>query len=96
VDGIDHANADIGIQLIYQFTDDLGRGMQEDLQSGTIIEEARLQQVVGGEGDVEMRDFEEIADDVVNPVVYTDLATRVNWSEEMQLNWYRNSSSHRM
>jgi hypothetical protein len=75
VDGIDHANADTGIQLIYQFTDDLGRGMQEDLQSGTIIEEARPQQVVGGEGDVEVRDFEEIADDVVNPVVYTDLAT---------------------
>jgi hypothetical protein len=66
---------DTGIQLIYQFTDDLGRGMQEDLQSGTIIEEARPQQVVGGEGDVEVRDFEEIADDVVNPVVYTDLAT---------------------
>ena len=45
VDGVDHANADTGIQLIYQFTDDpsaalrtgLGCGMQEDLQSGTVI-----------------------------------------------------------
>jgi hypothetical protein len=65
---------DTGIQLIYQFTDDLGCSMQEDLQSGTVIEEARPQQVVGGEGDVEVRDFEEIADDVVNPVVDAHLA----------------------
>jgi hypothetical protein len=36
--------------------------MQDGLQSGTIIEEARPQQVVGGKSDVELRVFEEIAD----------------------------------
>jgi len=74
VGGVDHTNADTGIQLLYQFTDGLGCGLQEDLQSGAVIEEARPQQVVGGEGDVEVGDFEEIAGDVVNPIVDTYLA----------------------
>jgi hypothetical protein len=33
------------------------------------MEEARPQQVVGGEGDVEVGDFEEIAGDAVNPIM---------------------------
>jgi hypothetical protein len=82
VDSVDHTDADTGIQLIYQFTDDpstalrtgLGTGFQEDLESGAVFEEARPQQVVGGEGDVEVRDFEEVAGDVVNPIVDAHLA----------------------
>jgi len=58
VDSVDHTDADTGIPLIYQFTDDLGTGFQEDLQSGAVIEEARPQQVVGGEGGVEMGNSE--------------------------------------
>ena len=72
--GFESFNADTGIQLLYQFTDGLGCGMQEDLQSGAVIEEARPQQVVSGKGDVEVRDFEEIAGDVVNPIVDAHLA----------------------
>ena len=74
VGSVDHTNADTGIQLLYQFTDDLGCGAQEGLQSGAVVEEARPQQVVSGEGDVEVRDFEEIAGDVVNPIVDAHLA----------------------
>jgi hypothetical protein len=74
VDSVDHSDADTRIQLIYQLTDDLGTGFQEDLESGTVIEEARPQQVVGGKGDVEVRDFEEVAGDVVNPIVDAHLA----------------------
>jgi hypothetical protein len=62
------------MQLLYQFADDLGCSLQEDLQSGAVIEEARPQQVVGGEGDMEVGDFQEIAGDVVNPIVDTHLA----------------------
>ena len=71
VDSVDHTDADTRIQLIYQLTDDLGTGFQEGLQSGAVVEEARPQQVVGGEGDVEVRDFEEVASDVL-----TQLSTR--------------------
>ena len=31
VHGIDHANADTRVHVVYQFTDNLGCGMQEDL-----------------------------------------------------------------
>ena len=48
---------DTGIQLLYQFTDGLGRGLQENLQMGVVIEEARPQQVAGGAGDAEVGDF---------------------------------------
>ena len=82
VDGVDYANADTRIQLVYQFADDpsaalrtgLGPGLQEDLQAGAVGVEARPQQVVSGEGDVEVRDFEEITGNVVNPIVDAHLA----------------------
>jgi hypothetical protein len=68
VDSVDHTDADTGIQLIYQFTDDLGTGFQEDLLPGTVFEEARPQQVVGGEGDDVGRSFGRTHSDARRPV----------------------------
>ena len=79
VDSVDHTNTDARIQIIYQFADNLAASFQEDLQSGAVGREARPQQVVGGECDVDVGNCEEVATDVVDPMIDANLAA--GWAE---------------
>ena len=74
VEGVDHTNTHAGIELLHQFTDGLRCRLEDHLQERAVDVEAGPQQVVDGEGDVEMRDVVEVAGDVGNPVVDADLA----------------------
>jgi len=57
VDGVDQANADIRAEVSHQLADGLSSGLQEHLQKRAVGVEKGPQEVVGGEGDVEVRDI---------------------------------------
>ncbi len=72
VGGVDQADANAGIEINHQFMDGLRRRLQEHLQKRAVGVEDRPQEVVGSEGDVEVRDIQQVVGDVVDPIVHTD------------------------
>jgi hypothetical protein len=75
VNGVDHAEAQVQIQVSEHLADRQRCRFQEDLQERAVGVEEGAQEVIGGEGDVEMGDFEQVLGDVVDPVVDADFAT---------------------
>jgi hypothetical protein len=75
VGSVDETDANTGIEISHQLTDGLNRRLQEHLQERAVGVEEGPQEVVGGEGDVEVRDIQQVASDVVDPVVHPDFAT---------------------
>jgi hypothetical protein len=76
VGSVDETDANAGIEISHQFTDGLRRRLQEHLQERAVGVKEGPQEVVGGEGDVEVRDIQQVVSDAVDPVVHPDLATR--------------------
>ena len=72
VASVDETDANAGIEISHQFTDGLRRRLQEHLQKRAVGVEEGPQEVVGGEGDVEMGHIQQVAGDVVDPVVHPD------------------------
>jgi hypothetical protein len=57
VGSVDETDANAGIEISHQFTDSLSRRFQKHLQERTVGVKEGPQEVVGGEGDVEVRDI---------------------------------------
>jgi hypothetical protein len=76
VKSVDHTDAHTWVELLRQLADGLGCGFQEQLQERAVGVEEGPEEVVDGEGDVEVGHVEEITGDVGNPVIDFDLAAR--------------------
>ena len=76
VEGVDHANAYAGVELSCQLADGLSRCLQKHLQERAVDVEEGPEEIIDGEGDVEVGYVIEIAGDVSDPVVDFDLAAR--------------------
>jgi hypothetical protein len=75
VGSVDETDANAGIEISHQFTDGLSRRLQEHLQERAVGVEEGPQEVVGGEGDVEVRDIQQVVSDAVDPLIHPDFAT---------------------
>jgi len=76
MDGVDHADAHIRIEIFQDFTDGLSGNLQEEFQQRAVGVEERSQEVIGGESNVQMGHIEHIFGDIVDPVIHADLAAR--------------------
>jgi Zn ribbon nucleic-acid-binding protein len=74
VEGVDHANAHIWVELLRQLADCVRCGFEEQLQERAVGVEEEPEEIVDGEGDVKVGHVVEIAGDVGNPVIDFDLA----------------------
>jgi hypothetical protein len=79
VESVDHANAHAGVELFHQFSDGLSGAFEEHFQERAVGAEDGPEEIVDGESDVEMWHVEQVASDVVDPVVDADLAA--GWAE---------------
>ena len=74
MDGVNHADAHIWIEIFQDFADGLSGNLQEEFQQRAVGIEERPQEVVGGEGDMLVGHIEHVFGDIVDPVVHVDLA----------------------
>jgi hypothetical protein len=60
MDGVDHADVHIWIKIFQDFTDGLSGKLQEEFQQQAVGVEERPQEVVGGEGDMQLGHIEHV------------------------------------
>ena len=76
MDGVDHADAHIWIEIFQDFTDGLSRDLQDEFQQRAVGEEERSQEVIGGDGDVQVGHIEHVFGDIVDPGIHAELTAR--------------------
>lgn len=73
VNGVDQANAHIRVEVCQDFPHGLNGHPQEHLQESALAVEEGAQQIIDRQGDVDVRNIEQVPGDIIDPIVHADL-----------------------
>jgi hypothetical protein len=76
---VDHAHPHAGVKMSEHSLHRLGGHLQQVIQERTVGMEEGPQRIIGGQGQMQVRHFEQIGGDGIDPLIYTDLASA--WAE---------------